>query len=491
MNRRQTVFKEVTKNFNKKYIFGAGRLCISFLGYLDYSSSEEYLIDGIIVSDASSNKKSLYGIPVLDYSQITIEKNDLVIIAVMNDNDIEDLLKKYGFINIYHVSSFMPMTDDYRFGFDYLRGRDIQNYDRELKKNKYLFKYIEIETINRCNGECKFCPVNKNIDSRVYKKMDENIYLSIIDQLAEMDYDGFLALFSNNEPFIDTRITEFVKIAREKVPKAILYLYSNGTLLSLEKFEEIIKYLDFIQIDNYSPENGKMKNIIEIEDYVKNNNLEQKYRYFEINNDAIRLSRGGNSPNSQVYYVTEVPCALPFIQMVIRPDGKVSLCCNDALGQNTLGDVTKQSLKDIWFGEKYEKYRNQLLKGRENIKTCKYCNSNDKREMWGKALLQDIFIIEDHVYPPSVISEKEHTYIIGIGDLGKQLYFALKERGIHVDGFINSEPFDWNNEVIDGVKCKSVECLSLNCECYICINDIHPYLLGVLGKYNIPIRLVF
>lgn len=28
--------------------------------------------------------------------------------------------------------------------------------------------------------------------------------------------------------------------------------------------------------------------------------------------------------------------------MVVRPDGKVSLCCNDALGTMTLGDLTKE-----------------------------------------------------------------------------------------------------------------------------------------------------
>ena len=29
-----------------------------------------------------------------------------------------------------------------------------------------IFQTIEIETINRCNGKCSFCPVNRNIDPR-------------------------------------------------------------------------------------------------------------------------------------------------------------------------------------------------------------------------------------------------------------------------------------------------------------------------------------
>ncbi len=491
MNRRQTVFKEVTKNFNKKYIFGAGRLCISFLGYLDYSSSEEYLIDGIIVSDASSNKKCLCGIPVLEYSQISIEKNDLVIIAVINDNDIEDLLKKYGFLNIYHVSSFMPMSDDYRFGYDSYRGYEIKRYYEELKEKKLFCKYIEIETINRCNGECSFCPVNKNNDPRIYKKMDKGVFVSIINQLADIDYGGYLALFSNNEPFIDVRITEFARMAREKLPKAIIYLYTNGTLVSLDIFKEIIKYLDFIQIDNYEPQRGKMENVKEIEQYINRNNLEEKYRYFEISKEAVRTSRGGNSPNSKVSYVTESTCALPFVQMVIRPDGKVSLCCNDALGQNTLGDVTKQSLTDIWFGKKYTHFRELLLAGRFNIEICKFCNSNDKRDIWETSILDNRFTIEEHIYPSEIMKEKKYRYIIGVGDVAKKLYIALQEKGINIDGFINCEVTDWNSEIIDGKKCNSIDCLSSECECYLCINDAHPYLISLLRELKIPIRFVF
>ena len=34
----------------------------------------------------------------------------------------------------------------------------------KLHKVRRLFNHIEIETINRCNGICSFCPVNRNSD---------------------------------------------------------------------------------------------------------------------------------------------------------------------------------------------------------------------------------------------------------------------------------------------------------------------------------------
>ena len=38
-----------------------------------------------------------------------------------------------------------------------------------------LFSSVEIEIINRCNGECSFCPVNRYTDPRRLKRMDSQL----------------------------------------------------------------------------------------------------------------------------------------------------------------------------------------------------------------------------------------------------------------------------------------------------------------------------
>ena len=55
--------------------------------------------------------------------------------------------------------------------------------------------------------------------------MEEFVFKKIIDELAELEYDGRLCLFSNNEPFLDERIMEFHKYARTKLTKARIHLY--------------------------------------------------------------------------------------------------------------------------------------------------------------------------------------------------------------------------------------------------------------------------
>lgn len=61
--------------------------------------------------------------------------------------------------------------------------------------------------------------------------------------------------------------------------------------------------------------------------------------------------------------------------MVIRPDGKVSLCCNDALGKVTLGDVGKQSLMEIWHSRRYQTIRKVVGSGRGNFEKCAMCDT--------------------------------------------------------------------------------------------------------------------
>ena len=76
----------------------------------------------------------------------------------------------------------------------------MHNVLREFDDEKNLFNSIEIETINRCNNDCSFCPVNREKDIRSFAKMSDEIFYKIIDELHDMDYAKGINLFSNNEP---------------------------------------------------------------------------------------------------------------------------------------------------------------------------------------------------------------------------------------------------------------------------------------------------
>jgi len=249
----------------------------------------------------------------------------------------------------------------------------------KLYQTNALFDRIEIETINRCNGNCSFCPVSKQNDTRRLEEMSQTLFENIIDQLATIDYGGKLALFSNNEPFLDDNIIERHKYAREKLPHAWMRLYTNGTLLTIEKFKEIVKYLDELIIDNYQQNLKLIKPCEEIKKYCdEHTELKKKVTIVLRKQQELLSNRGGDAPNggSGISY-PDAKCTLPFRQLIIRPNGKVSLCCNDPLGRDTFADLNKEKIVDAWYNPKFQMVRKCLYGGRKNWEHCKYCDVFD------------------------------------------------------------------------------------------------------------------
>ncbi len=245
------------------------------------------------------------------------------------------------------------------------------------QKHQTLFDHIEIETINRCNGNCSFCPVSRKKDPRVKAVMTTELFQKIVAQLAKINYSGRFTTFSNNEPLLDDRLIEFNRYAREKLPNARMHLFTNGTLLTIDKFIALINILDELIIDNYQQELKLIKPCQEIEAYCKEHpELCKKVTIVLRKPNEILTSRGGNAPNrKQIPDYSKDRCILPFRQMIVRPDGKVSLCCNDAIGKYTLGDLNQESLLDVWYGPKFQMVRKCLYEGRKNWGDCRHCDT--------------------------------------------------------------------------------------------------------------------
>lgn len=235
---------------------------------------------------------------------------------------------------------------------------------------------IQIETVNRCNGECSFCPVNKNVDTREMKIMSDELFEKIVNELSSINYSGKIALFSNNEPFIDAKIYERAKLIKTTCSEAYIYIYTNGSLLDNEKFNRIEPWLDKIIIDNYNDNLTINENLLPIVKLCENDQkLNEKTEIHLRKVNEILYSRGGQAPNKKITSLRKYPCFLPFNQMVIRPDGKVSLCCSDALGKMTLGNISEDTIVNIWYSDTYKNIRERIINNIDSISLCKFCDA--------------------------------------------------------------------------------------------------------------------
>lgn len=341
-------------------------------------------IDGIIIKsvDEFIEDKDKYELIIASYSQEVMEQQ-IVGMGVKNYrlflNDIHAYyLTDELIFNPYEDNTMRDLQED-----EYNKNTEnsllIETINRKVEKlhNEHvMFRHVEIETINRCNGKCSFCPVSIGNDNRKYEYMSDKLFESIVNQLSELNYSGKLALFSNNEPFLDKNIISRHKYARMKLPDARIHLFTNGTLLTVERFKEIIQYLDELVIDNYDCDLKLIEPCIDIAAYCdKHPELKKKVTIVLRKPDEVLSNRGGDAPNRKdIPELGNVRCALPYQQIIIRPDGKISLCCCDPLGKNTLGDLNKETLIEIWNGEKYRKVREALYIGRKQWAHCAKCD---------------------------------------------------------------------------------------------------------------------
>lgn len=263
------------------------------------------------------------------------------------------------------------------------RGKSQQAYIKYFMESEGVPypNVVNLETINRCNSTCEFCTANKNAEKRPYARMSDELYYSIIDQLRDWGYKGHLTLYGNNEPWLDTRIVEFHKYAREQLPDCFIFMSTNGLLLDIDKVKSIIPYVDQLIINNYCLDMKLHDNIKEIWDYVKANpdefkdvDIHVQMRYIK----EVLTNRAGSAPNKQATQkVIKETCLMPFTDMWITPNGKLGICCCDNFEVTDFGNLNEIPLKDAWNSPKYQDLRKKVAMGRQNYPFCKHCDFID------------------------------------------------------------------------------------------------------------------
>jgi len=257
-----------------------------------------------------------------------------------------------------------------------------------------LFDTVFFEVITRCNSRCNFCAASVQNEVREKKLMEFPLYASVLDQLADLGFAGRVAWHVNNDPLLFPDLTRFVSHARERLPEARLQVMTNGLLLTPESGEELIRAgVDDIHVDFYRKTSGQklypglrafMNETIPryfprqqgCEHYSEDGSrkliFEIEYRFL----GEIIASRGGTSPNKKAE-PSDVHgfCIFPWSQFNITADGRVSKCCADFHFSDPMGDVTEQSLMDIWQGEKFQHVRRHLIEGdRNSLPICRECD---------------------------------------------------------------------------------------------------------------------
>jgi radical SAM protein with 4Fe4S-binding SPASM domain len=270
-----------------------------------------------------------------------------------------------------------------------------------------------IDPSNLCNYKCKFCPTgNRELiksTGRYNGLLDFDLYKKIIDDIAEFDEPiKTLRLYKEGEPLVNPHFADMIAYAKKSGLVKRIDTTSNGALLNPKVNRAIIEAgLDQInisvngvsteQLEFYTQTKANfdeyVKNIkdlyenrgnceISIKSIAENLTEDEQKKFFDIfGNISNRIVLEHLSPawpqfkfhhDIKMEYTTgnygqEVierkVCPYIFYIMVVNSDGRVSTCVGDWPNKNILGDLRKQSVKEVWQGETLRMYQLAHLRG--------------------------------------------------------------------------------------------------------------------------------
>jgi radical SAM protein with 4Fe4S-binding SPASM domain len=252
---------------------------------------------------------------------------------------------------------------------------------------------IQIESSTTCNGKCTFCP---RFDmKRKGGEMTDGLFHKIVKEGAEMGVVNFTP-FLNGEPFLFPRLFEWLDYLEERNLR--FTLYTNVSMMTKEKADKLNAYKNINEIvfsfhgfDKESYE--KMMRIpyerskVNIDYFVSIAKI--PYRVYMLISDITTpgVEKFKQTWGDKVFlgkYVnwagkrfssmagTQHPCPRILSEMTVYWDGRVSLCCMDSDAGVILGDLNKQSVKEVWESNQWMRDKHKVLDF--NLELCRQCN---------------------------------------------------------------------------------------------------------------------
>lgn len=247
-----------------------------------------------------------------------------------------------------------------------------------------LFECIEIETTNTCTRKCWFCLHGQLEKPRPRAIMSWEMIVKIIEELRELNYDSVLFWYSTNEPLLDKRIVDIIKLSRQRLnPNVRLPITTNGDLLTQPLLDNLFAAgMTKLNISLYDLESDKALDRLDFKNY---NVLFWKYyvgdgynRKYELDLDPEEDfdNRAGKIVQLTTRKYENWNCWRPFRFMAIRFDGKMKLCSKDtdASGIPDHCTLEKMTLKELWYSKEMDEYRAFLRHGRTGKSPCRECS---------------------------------------------------------------------------------------------------------------------
>lgn len=231
---------------------------------------------------------------------------------------------------------------------------------------------VSLETQALCNARCAFCPYPTL--ERIGTKMPDDLLDKIVVEMGSFSLPFYFSPFKVNEPFLDKRLIPLCRRVNEEVPNAYIRLFTNGSALTDRHIDEVaglkrIVHL-WVSLNHHDP--VEYEKLMGLDFNITTRRLDSlhsrdfphpvvvsrvgpdqdfvdfvtsrwpKFKVANIKRDAWIDFTNPHDPE-----VPETPCGR-WWEINITATGKCALCCMDGEARFGFGDVTKQTMLEIY-----------------------------------------------------------------------------------------------------------------------------------------------
>jgi len=288
--------------------------------------------------------------------------------------------------------------------------KHVRSYDPSGRRMRLLRpRTVHIQTTDRCNASCIMCPYSTINSSARGNLMDDKLYRHIINEIRRAGGTGTLCLMLQNEPLLDHKLSQRIRFARESLGNNVrIMTVTNGAPLTQKMIEDLMSAgisniavsIDAFHKSTYEKIRQGLnfqrviQNTLSLIEHTEPDRVSVKFlRQHENEGEEDAFARYWQDRGIRVNFIEPtnragmlesyerikkrkpalwkqlihpvlnkaIPaCPLPFTSMNILWDGKAITCSEDWQPRDTVGDISKQSLGEIWNGEKINHYRHLL-----------------------------------------------------------------------------------------------------------------------------------
>lgn len=266
-------------------------------------------------------------------------------------------------------------------------------------------KVVRVETTNHCQADCIFCP--RSTIGRSKGFMTQELFEKIVNECAQ---GGVRVLHLHNfgEPLIDKQLPERVAFAKRAGIKKVK-IFSNGGLLKGDAANRLLRSgLDELKVSVDGADKAEFEQLrigLSHTEVVENTLAFRKARDAAGLKNSLRIiattcqSSNRAATNEMLAQVVDrvehtklhnwagsygvlnrvklrKPCDRLWRTFTILINGDVAICCRDHAGKEVIGNVSQDSIQQVWNNHRYEELRRLHRESRqEEIPICSNCTS--------------------------------------------------------------------------------------------------------------------